>query len=145
MIDAAATALGEMALKCLAYDLGDRCRGALDSAGKRVAAERAEPNRPGLWALAVLDRQAVIVDHDQHAVSLNDRPGGSEIERDDGDAFLVNVEPDIKLGPIREREDPDALAFSLQAIVEPPWLWALTLGIPMVMPIAEREHALLGA
>ena len=56
--------------------VGERGRLGLDGAGERVAAEGAEPHRAHL-DLAGLDRHAVVVDHDQRAVALDDRPLGA--------------------------------------------------------------------
>ena len=48
--------------------------GRLDRGGERVAAEGAEPHAPHLRLLAVLQRVAVVVDHDQLAAAVDDRP-----------------------------------------------------------------------
>ena len=58
---------------------------ALDRAGERVAAERAEPDAAQLGLLAVAQRHAVVVDHDQRAVALDDRPRRAEVQRHDRD------------------------------------------------------------
>src|SRR5262249_34170056 len=57
----------------------------------------------------------------------------------------MDVEPDVELGPVGEREDAQALAFALAAVVEPPGLDALALGVPAMLRVAQRKYALLGA
>src|SRR3546814_4166337 len=54
--------------------------------------------------LAGQEAEAVVIDHDQHAVPLDHRAFGGEIERHDGDVLGQNVVPHVELGPIRERE-----------------------------------------
>jgi hypothetical protein len=105
--------------------------------GQRVAAERAEANGPDLGLLAVFERQAVVVDRDQHAVTVNHRAGCREIKRDDRNSLLMDVEPDVELGPIQEREGPYAFISSLETVVEPPRLRPLLLGIPVVVPVTK--------
>ena len=118
---------------------------ALDGAGERVAAERAEADALHLRLLAGLQRHAVVVDHDQRAVALDDGPVGGEVERDDRDVLEVDVLPDVELGPVREREDADALALVDLAVVEVPQLGPLVLRVPLVELVAEGVDALLGA
>ena len=119
--------------------------GRLDGAAERVAAERAEAHDAHLRRLAGLERQALVVDHDQLAVALDDRPRRGEVERHDRDLLEVDVLPDVELGPVRQREDADALALVDPAVVEVPQLGPLVLRIPLVEAIAERVDALLGA
>ena len=94
--------------------------------------------------LAGLQRQAVVVDHDHHAVALDDRPLLGEVQRDDRNVFEVDVLPDVELGPVGERKDADAFALVDLGVVEVPQLGPLVLGIPAVELIAEGEDALLG-
>ncbi len=68
-----------------------------------------------------------------------------EVERDDGDLFRVEVEPDVELGPVGEREDADGLAFAEAGVVEAPELGALVLGVPLAGGVAEGVDAFLGA
>ena len=46
---------------------------AFDRAGERIAAKRAEADAAHLRRLAGLERHALVVDHDQRAVALDDR------------------------------------------------------------------------
>ena len=50
-----------------------------------------------------------------------------------------------KLGPVAEREDPDRLPGLLVGVVKRPELGTLALGVPAVLGITEREHALFGS
>ena len=68
-----------------------------------------------------------------------------EVERHDRDVLDVDVVPDVELGPVREREDADALARSDAAVEQVPQLGPLVLRIPLALGVAEREDALLGA
>ena len=68
-----------------------------------------------------------------------------EIERHDRNLLDVDVVPDVDLGPVREREDADALARADAAVQQVPELRPLVLRIPLALRVAEREDALLGA
>src|SRR5581483_6966613 len=57
----------------------------------------------------------------------------------------VDVQPDVKLGPVRQRKHADALSRTLAAVVHPPQLWPLLFGIPPMLGGSKREHSLLGA
>ena len=92
-----------------------------------------------------LQLQPVVVDHDQHAVALDDRPLLGEIERHDRDVFLQDVLPDVELGPVRQREDADRFARRDAGVVDLPHLRPLVLRVPGVLGVAEGEDALLGA
>ena len=49
-------------------------------------------------------------------------PRRGEIQRHDRDFLALDVEPDVELGPVRQREHAHALAAALAAVVEPPGL-----------------------
>ena len=68
-----------------------------------------------------------------------------EVERHDGDVLLVDVLPDVDLGPVRQRKHADALAGPDAAVEQVPELRPLPLGIPLALLVAQREDALLGA
>ena len=145
LVDDAAVPLGCRRPERLADDLGKRGRRALDGAGQGIAAERPEADRAQLGLLA---RLAAAGDRRRRMISMpsrsDDRPLGGEIERHDRDVLLVDVEPDVELGPVGQREDAEALASPLARIVEPPRLGPLALRVPAMMGVAEREHPLLG-
>ena len=71
--------------------------------------------------------------------------GCGEIERHHRDVLARDVVPDIQLGPVREREDAEALAGVLAGVVEVPELRPLALRIPAMAGDAEGEDALLRA
>src|SRR3984893_9345484 len=145
MINDAPAALGETAFHRLANNLGEGRGAALDGPGQRIAAERPESDRPDLWALARFERETIVVDHDERPAAANHRARLREIERDHGDSLLMEVDPDVELGPVRERKHADALAFPFAPIVKPPRLGALPFRIPAMLGIPKGEHALLGA
>src|SRR4029450_1718096 len=55
-----------------------------------------------------------------------------------------DVLPDIELGPVGQREDPDVLTRPVPPVVEVPQLGPLVLGVPLPEIVAEAEHPLLG-
>src|SRR3546814_2111097 len=95
--------------------------------------------------LAGQQREAIVVDHQQQPIAHHRRPRRGDIERHDRDIFARDVLPDVELGPVRDREDADALALRLAGVVEVPQFGALLLGIPAVRRRAEGENAFLGA
>ncbi len=60
------------------------------------------------------------------------------------DVLVVDVLPDVELGPVRDGEDPDVLAGPVPPVVERPQLGALVLRVPLAELVAEGEHPLLG-
>ena len=87
---------------------------------------------------------ALVVDHDQRAVLLDNLALGGEVQRDDRDAFQVDVLPDVQLGPVGQREDADRLALLHLAVVDVPQLGTLVLRVPAVLAVAERIDPFLG-
>src|SRR6202790_567014 len=145
MINDAPAALGETTLHSLANDLRDGRSAALERASQRIATERAESDSSDLWALTRFERETIVVDHDERPAAANHRARLREIERDHGDSLLMEVDPDVELGPVRERKHADALAFAFAPVVKAPRLGALPFRIPAVLGIPKRKHALLGA
>ena len=82
-IDQAALPLGNARRFQLVDDVFHGTGARFDRAAQRIAAERTEPNVLDLGLVAVFERQAIVVHHDQHAVTVNHRPRCCEIERDD--------------------------------------------------------------
>ncbi|GAA2781428.1 hypothetical protein GCM10020219_061110 [Nonomuraea dietziae] len=68
-----------------------------------------------------------------------------EVDRGDLDALTADVVPDVELGPVRQREDPDVLALADARVVEVPQFGTLILRVPLAELVAEGEHPLLGA
>ena len=95
--------------------------------------------------LALAQRQALVVDHDQRAVALDHRPLRGEVQRRHRDVLAEDVEPDVELGPVRDREHAHRFALVDARVVEVPQFRALVLRVPAVLRVAEREDALLGA
>src|SRR5690606_2000586 len=87
---------------------------------------------------------ALVVDHDQRAVLLDDLALGGEVQRHDRDLFQIDVLPDVQLGPVRQGEDADGLALLHVTVVDIPQLGALILWVPAVLAVAERVDTLLG-
>src|SRR5580693_2392168 len=145
MIDDASAALGETTLHSLANDLRDGRSAALERASQRIATERAESDGPDIWLLAWFEGETVVIDHDQGPAAANHRARLREIERDHGDALLMEVDPNVELGPVRERKHADALAFPFAPVVKAPRLGPLPFRIPAVLGIPKRKHPLLGA
>src|ERR1700693_1821544 len=130
MINDAPAALGETALHRLANDLGDGRGAALDRAGQRIAAERPESDRSDLWSLPWFEGETIVVDHDERPAAANHRARLREIERDHGDSLLMEVDPDVELGPVRERKHADALGFPFAPVVKPPRLRRPPAAVP---------------
>src|SRR5690606_23335809 len=126
-------------------DFRQRARARAQRAAQRVAAERAEAHELHARPFAGEQPHALVVHHDQRALALHHRALVREVERHDRDLFQVDVEPDVELGPIGEREGADALALGDLAVVEVPQLGPLVFGIPLAEAIAERVDALFGA
>ena len=57
---------------------------------------------------------------------------------------LLDVLPDVELGPVRDGEHADVLALAVLAVVEAPQLRPLVLGVPLTELVAEGVDALLG-
>jgi hypothetical protein len=125
-------------------DAFERVGVGIDRAGQRIAAQRPEAHHALLHHLVGLELQAVVVDHDQRAVALHDRPPLGEVERHDRDVLLEDVLPDVELGPVRQREDADRFALGDLRVEDLPHLGALVLRVPAVLGVAEGEDALLG-
>src|SRR5690606_4338612 len=92
-----------------------------------------------------LEAHALVVDHDEGALTPDDRPRGAEVQGHDGDVLEPDVEPDVELGPVRDREAADALPLVDLRVVVAPQLGALALRVPLLEAIAEGVDALLGA
>src|SRR5690606_18067585 len=125
-------------------DLFDCFRFRLDRAGQRIAAESAEANAALLRHFIGLQRQAIVVDHDERAIAFDYGAKGSAVQGDNRYFFGSYVVPDVAFGPVRQREDPHVLTGRETPIVQMPEFRTLLLGIPAVVGRAVREDALLG-
>ncbi len=80
---------------------------------------------------------------DPDSVSVDDFSGFGEIKVGERDLLHIDVLPDIQLGPVRERKDPDALTRIDFGVVEAPQFGALVFGVPAVELVPEREKLAL--
>ena len=80
---------------------GQRCSLALNSASEGVTTQSAKANRSLHRSLIRLQRQPMIIDHDQHAISHNGGTFSRKIQWHNFDIFQLDVLPDIELCPIR--------------------------------------------
>src|SRR5690606_21938305 len=69
-------------------------------AGQRIAAEGPEAHLPHLGDLTVFERHALVIDHDEHPITLHHGPFFGEVERHDGNVLQVYVLPHVELGPV---------------------------------------------
>src|SRR3546814_6121313 len=90
-------------------------------------------------------RLALVVDHDQSAVALDDGALPGEVQRRHRDALAEDVEPHVQFGPVGDREHAHRFALVDAGVVEVPQLRALVLRIPAMLCVPEREDALIGA
>jgi len=67
-----------------------------------------------------------------------------EVDRRDLDPFLLDVLPDVELGPVAEGEDAEVLAPAVAPVVERPELGPLVLRVPLAELVAVGEDPLLG-
>ena len=104
MVDQPALALRRIGAAHFGDDAIQRFGIRADGAGERIAAKRAEADALQPRRLAGPQRQALVIDHDQRAVAINDRALFGEIKRHDRNQFRRRIIPDIALGPIRQRE-----------------------------------------
>src|SRR3954466_15492508 len=102
----------------------------------------AHARRERLLALDELDvgRQRV-----EHPVAAEHLALVGEVDRGDLEALLLDVLPDVELGPVREREHADVLALADAPVVDAPQLGPLPARVPLAEVVAEAEDALLRA
>ena len=62
-----------------------------------------------------------------------------EVEARQRQTLALDVLPDVKLGPVGDREDPQMLAGVNARVEQIPQLRALVLGVPLAEAVAERE------
>src|SRR5687768_18034571 len=104
----------------------------LDAGAQRIATERAEPYFAHFRRFTGFERQPVIIDQDPLIETLYDRSIFCKIKRHDGNVLQADVLPNIGLGPIGQRKNPDRLAGVDPRVVKIPQLGALCLGLPTV-------------
>src|SRR3954453_1960891 len=144
VVAAGGAALGHPGHRDLGDDLLD-VRGLRQHRGGQVGvADGAIADRLAARLLTVA-RADELVDRVEHPLPLDYLALLRQVERRDLDLLAEDVLPDVQLGPVRQREDPDRLAEVDPAIEEVPELGALVLRVPLAELVAEGEDALLGA
>ena len=68
-----------------------------------------------------------------------------EVERGDGDVLALDVLPDVELGPVEQRVHAHVRAGREVGLEVAPQLGRLVVDVPVVLDVARREVALLGA
>src|SRR6188474_396265 len=122
VIDDAQLPLGLARGDELLDDLRHRISVGSNRAGARRAAERPHSALQRLGSLAGhRDDKRLLLD-DQGGAAHDHLAFFGEIERDDRDLLDVDVLPDVNLGPVREREDANALAGPQLAVEQAPKL-----------------------
>src|SRR3954469_21305301 len=144
VVRARLAALGDLRGGDLGDDRVERRGGRSDGARAAHVADGpvAHALRERLFALDQLDvgRQRV-----EHPVAAEHLALVSEVDRRDLEALLLDVLPDVELGPVREREDADVLALADAPVVDAPQLGPLAARVPRAEVVAEAEDALLRA
>ncbi len=110
MIDDAPLALGSCRAQGFGNDIVQSGRVTLDTGSQRIATEGAESYFAYLRRFAGFERQPIIIDQDPLVETLYDRSIFCEIEGHDRNVLQADVLPNVPLGPIRERKNPDRLA-----------------------------------
>src|SRR5438105_5259562 len=145
VIDDAQLPLGLARGDQLVDDFRQRVGVGSDRTGARRAAERSHPALHQLRLFAGHGDDERLFLHDERGAADDDLALLGEVERDDRNVFDVDVLPDVDLGPVRQREDADALAGPQLAVQQAPELRTLTLRIPLAVRVAHGEDALLRA
>src|SRR5262249_44593466 len=103
------------------------------------ARDAAQGTHPALHGSSVFPRQEANTGlQQQNGISpLNYFALPCEIERDDGNLLRLNVEPDVQLGPVGERENANAVALIMAAVIEVPQCRPLVLGVPLALCVAK--------
>ena len=116
----------------------------VDGTGQRVATQGAEAHQLLLHFVFRAYGHALVIHHDLDAIALHHWAMGGKVERHYVDVLEIDVLPDVQLGPVGEREHPDALPLVDLAVVDAPQLRALVLRIPAVGLVTEGVDPLLG-
>src|SRR6516164_6463793 len=144
MVNGAVFAFGSPEGDHLLDDFGNSVRFGANCAGARHATERAHAALHELRFLAE-EKIGFAVDKNQGTVALDDLTFARVVERDDGNALRVDVEPDIELSPVREWKNADVFALIDAGVKDVPKFRPLIFGIPLAVGVAEGVDAFLGA
>src|SRR5690606_9646635 len=137
VVDHAALTLGSTGQQHFLDDFRQGGGGGFHRAGQRVAAQGPEAHHLHFRYFAGVQRHALVVDHDQRAVTLDHRAFGGEVQGYDRDAFQIDVLPDVQLGPVGQGEYADALALVHLAVVDVPQFRALVFRVPAMVLVTE--------
>ena len=147
MVDHTALTFGSTRQEHFLNNFRQRRGGGFHRAGKRIAAEGAEAHHAlfdtRFFLIGEVLEDALVVDHDQSTVLLDDFAFGGEVQRHDWNLFQIDVLPDVQLGPIRQREDADGFALLHFAVIDIPQFGALILRVPAMLAVAEGIDTLL--
>src|SRR3954453_20239066 len=144
VVRARLAALRDLRRRDLRDHVVQRGRGRRDRAGAAHVADRpiADAGAEGLLPVDQLDvgRQRI-----EHAVAAEHLALVGEVDRRDLEALPGDVLPDVKLGPVAEREQADVLAAPDAPVVDAPQLGELAAGGPLTEGVGEGEDPLLRA
>src|SRR3954465_12694859 len=93
--------------------------------------------------LLAVDELAVGRQRVEHPVAPEHLALVGEVDRRDLEALLLDVLPDVELGPVRQREHADVLALADAPVVDAPQLRPLAPRVPLAEGVAEAEDPLL--
>jgi hypothetical protein len=80
-----------------------------DGAREGIATKRPESHLAQGRRLSCVQREALVVDHDECAAAANHRALLGKVQRHHGDVLAMEVLPDVELGPVGQREDAKTL------------------------------------
>src|SRR5919202_1978991 len=136
--------------------LGDLRRGDLGDDGVELRRRRGDSARAAHVAdgpvaharrerLLAVDELDVGRERVEHPVAAEHLALVREVDRRDLEALLLDVLPDVELGPVRQREHADVLSLADAPVVDAPHLRALAARVPLAEIVAEAEDPLLRA
>ena len=111
---------------------------------QRIASQGAEADPAHLGDLSYLQRQPLVVHHDQGAAAHDDRTLLGEIKRHDRNVLPSDIAPYVELGPIGQRKHPNRFAGIDARVEQVPQFRPLVARVPGVALGAKREDAFLG-
>src|SRR5918997_3423102 len=144
VVGAGGAALGEPAGGDLGEDGLDGRGGGLHRAGAGRVADGSEAHRLRDDLLAA-PRATPLPGGEPHAVAGEDLALMGVVDAGYRHLAPGDVVPDVKLGPVRQRERPHVLARGVPAVVEVPQLRTLSARVPAAEGVAQAHDALLGA
>ncbi len=78
-----------------------------------------------------------MIDHHDRLIAKNDVAFLREIQRHDRNLLHVDIEPNVELRPIGNREHANAFPFVEAGVENIPQLGPLVFWVPLAQPIAE--------